>query len=77
MGVVPRLDEPEEGHPRLGLGLELDAVEEGTLERGREGYGHRIFMAVANRAHPRMHSGRLTALSEGDGGRDRPGRRGE
>jgi hypothetical protein len=42
MGVVPTLEEFEDGHARFNLGFEAAAVERFTFERGEETLAHRV-----------------------------------
>ena len=51
MGIVPTLDEFEDGHARFYLGFEAAAVEQFTFERGKETLAHRVIEAIADRAH--------------------------
>ena len=47
-GIVPAFDEFEDGHTRLGLGLELPAVEEFAFEVCEEALAHRVVVRVAD-----------------------------
>ena len=51
MGVVPRLDEFEDGHAGLGRGLEPGAIQQLALQGGEEGLGHGVVIAIPDRAH--------------------------
>ena len=42
MGVVPTLDEFEDGHAGLALGFKATAVEQFAFERGKEALAHRV-----------------------------------
>jgi hypothetical protein len=68
MGVVPRLDEFEDGHAGLGRGLKPGAIQQLALQGGEEGLGHGVVIAIPDRAHRGAYPGGLTAVSEGDGG---------
>jgi len=48
---VPAFDPAEDGHARLGLGLERVAVQELALETGDEGFAHGVVVGVANGSH--------------------------
>jgi len=78
MRVVPALDEIEDRHARLGLGLEGSPVEQLAFEGGEEALAHRVVKTVAHRTHRRPHPGLLAALAEGKRGiLSGPGRNGE
>src|ERR1700730_3125099 len=66
MGVVPSLDEFEDGQARFYLGSEAAAVEQFTFERGKETLAHRVIEAIADRAHRGPHAGLAAALAEGE-----------
>ncbi len=66
MGVIPALDEFEDGHARFYLGFEAAAVEQFTFERGEETLAHRVIEAIADRAHRGPHAGLAAALAEGE-----------
>src|ERR1700681_1692104 len=66
MGIVPTLDEFEDGHARFYLGFEAAAVEQLTFERGEETLAHRVIEAIADRAHRGPHAGLAAALAEGE-----------
>src|ERR1700726_5054892 len=66
MGVVPPLDEFEDGHARFYLGFEAAAVEQFPFERGEETLAHRVIEAIADRAHRGPHAGLAAALAEGE-----------
>ena len=67
-GIVPALNELEDGHACRGLGLELPPVEQLAFEGGKEALAHRIVVRVANRPHGRPDAGFLASEAEGDGG---------
>ena len=62
MGVVPTLDEFEDGDARFYLGFEAAAVEQFTFERSEETLAHRVIEAIADRAHRGSHAGLAAAL---------------
>ena len=64
MGVIPPFDVLEDGPARFGLGREPVAVEEFAFERGEEALGHRVVMAVADRAHRGDDAALAAALRE-------------
>src|ERR1700694_1909938 len=66
MGVVPSLDEFEDGNAGLALGFEAAAVEQFTFERGKETLAHRVIEAIADRAHRGPHARLAAALAEGE-----------
>ena len=68
MGVIPSLDEVEDGRARLDVGAEAVAVEELALEGVEEALAHRIVIAVADRSHGGPHAGLAATGSEGDRG---------
>ena len=66
MGVVPTLDEFEDGHARFYLGFEAVAVEQFTFERGEETLAHRVIEAIADGAHRGPYTGLAATLAEGE-----------
>src|SRR5271167_2095714 len=68
MGVVPALDEIEDRHAGLDLGLELAAVKQLALEGGEEALAHGVVETVTHRAHRGSHTGLLAAFAEGERG---------
>jgi hypothetical protein len=68
MRVVPALDEIEDRHPRLDLGLEASPVEQFAFERGKGTLAHGVVEAIADSAHRRPHPSLRTALAEGERG---------
>ena len=48
MRVVPTLGEIEDGHLRLGLGLEAAAVQQLAFQRGEEAFAHGVIETVAD-----------------------------
>ena len=66
--IVPALDELEDGHAGLRLGLELPPIEQLALQGGEEALAHRIVVGIANRPHRRPDAGFLAAQAEGDRG---------
>ena len=59
--VVPALDELEDRHAGLGLGLKLATLEQLTFERREEAFAHRIVISIADRSHGRPDAGFLAA----------------
>src|SRR5260221_7695857 len=68
MRVVPALDEVEDRHPRLDLGLELAPVEQLAFQGGEKALAHGVVETVADRTHRGSHPGLLAAHAEGDRG---------
>ncbi len=66
MGIVPALDEVEDRHAGLGLGVKRLLIEQLALERGKEALTHRVVVAVGHGAHGRSNPGLLAAQPEGD-----------
>src|SRR5690349_230930 len=66
MGVVPPLDEFEDGHARFYLGFEALAVEQFTFERGEETLAHRVIEAIADGAHRGPYTGLAATLAKGE-----------
>src|ERR1700678_4491842 len=62
--VVPTFDPFEHSHLGLRLTLEPAAVQEFSLERGKEALRHRIIVRVAHRAHRGHHAGLPATLAE-------------
>ena len=62
--VIPPFDVLEEGPARLGSSREPVAVEKFAFEGGEEALGHRVVMAVADRAHRWDAAPLTTALRE-------------
>ena len=68
MGVIPSLDELEDGSARLVVVVEVRAVEQLAFEGGEEALGHGVVEAVPDRAHRRDHAPSPAAFTEGEGG---------
>ena len=66
--VVPALDEGEDRHARLSVGMEAATVDQLALEGREEGSAEGVVVGVADRAHGRPHPGLATARPEGDRG---------
>jgi len=66
MGVVPALDELEEGHLGLGVRLEPTPVEELAFKRGEETLAPGVVVRISAGAHGRAHVSFPTALPESD-----------
>ncbi len=66
MGIVPALDELEDRHARLGLGVETAAVEQLAFERSEKDIAHGIVEAITDRAHRGSHAGLPATYPEGD-----------
>lgn len=49
--IVPALDELEDGHTGLSLGLELAPVEQFTFQGGEEAFAHGVVIGVADGSH--------------------------
>ena len=64
--VVEALDEVEDGHLRLGLGLEAVPVEELTLEGREEALAQGVVVGVTDRAHRGSHTDFLASEPERD-----------
>ena len=56
-GIVPSLDELEDGDARLGLRPQAVALEERAFKGGEEALAHRIIIALADRCHGGPHAG--------------------
>ena len=67
MRVVPALDEFEDGHLRLGLGLKATAVQQLAFQRGEEAFAHGVIETVADRTHGGSYASLLAARSESNG----------
>ena len=65
MGVVPALDEIEDCHARLDLGLGTTPVKQLAFEGGEEALAHGVVETVAHRTHGRPHAGLATAFAKG------------
>ncbi len=65
--IVPALDELEDGHASLGLGLELPPVEESRTPVAKK-LSHKALSSVADRAHRRPCACLFASKPEGDGG---------
>ncbi len=68
VGVVPAFDVTEDRHPGLGVGPETAPVDQLTLQRRKETFGHRIVVGAAHRAAGRLDAQFLAALPEGERG---------
>ena len=66
MGVVPSLDEVEDGHPCVGLRGESLLFEQLAFQRSEETLTHRVVVTITDRAHRRTHPSLLATLAEGD-----------
>ena len=55
--VVPGLDEAEDGHARLGLGLEAATGQEFALKGCEEALAHRVIVTIRDRSHRRANAG--------------------
>jgi len=64
-GVVPALDELEDGHACLGLGLERLPFDQLALQGGEEAIGHGVVVAIPGRPGGGQHSHLAAALAEG------------
>lgn len=67
-GIVPALDEGEDGHAGLGLRAEAPPVEELAFEGGEEALAHGIIIGVADRSHGRAHASLPASHAEGERG---------
>ena len=68
IGVIPSLDELEDGSARLVMVVEVRAVEPLAFEGGEEVLGHGVVEAPPDRAYRRDHAPSPAALAEGEGG---------
>ncbi len=64
--IVPALDELEDRHSGLGLGLELAPVEQLAFERREEALAHRIVISITDRSRGWPDAGFLASQAEGD-----------
>ena len=64
--IVPALDELNDGHSGLGLGLELAPVEQFAFERREEALAHGVVISIANRSHGWSYTGFLVSQAEDD-----------
>src|SRR5438309_1388479 len=64
-GIVPALDEVEDGEARVGRRTEVLPIEQLALEGREEALAQRVVVRVADRTHGRPDAGRATALAEG------------
>ena len=67
-GVVPSLDELEDGHACFGMRAEPAAVEQLAFEGREEALAHGVVVAIPDRSGGGAHAGVLAALAEGDRG---------
>jgi len=66
--VVPGFDVTEDGHAGLGLGPETAPVDQLTLQRRKETFGHGVVVGAADRSARRLHTHLLAALSKRERG---------
>ena len=67
-GIVPSLDELEDGHARLGVGPKPTPVEKLAFQRREETLAHRIIVTIADRSGRRTDTGDAAAVAEGNRG---------
>ena len=67
MGVVPGLDEVEDGHAGLGLITEALPLDELGLEGREEALAHRVVVGVADGAHRGPDTSLFAPQPEGNG----------
>ena len=65
--IVPALDELEDRHTGLGLGLELPPFEQLAFKRGEEALTHGVIVGFPDRSYGWPHTGFLAPQAEGDG----------
>jgi hypothetical protein len=66
VGIIPGLNEVEDGHPRLGMISETTPVQQLVFERGEETLSERVVVAIAHGTHRRPHAGALAPEGNGD-----------
>ncbi len=67
-GVIPAFNPGEYCQAGFGTGFESFAVNEFTLQAGKEALRHGVIVCIADRSHGRSHAHLAAAIAEGQAG---------